>query len=81
MATSNPKVFLAHVRRNRQLNRQIISLKTDLGVIVKEPETQAELLHEFYYAVFRNDAGQPSPSTANSIGDNGHSRVYSLPRP
>ncbi len=34
-------------------------MKTDLGVIVKEPATQAELL---YGAVFRADAGQPVPA-------------------
>ncbi len=30
-----------------------------MGVIVKEPEAQAQLLNEFYDAVFRTDAGQP----------------------
>ncbi len=60
--TSNPKVIFAHVWRNRQLSCQIISLKTDLGVIAKEPEAQAELLKEFYGAVFRIDNGQPTPA-------------------
>ncbi len=55
LARFNPKVFFAHVRWNRQLNRQIISL----GVIVKEPEVQTELLNEFYDAAFRTDNGQP----------------------
>ncbi len=62
LATSNTKVFFAHVRRNRQLNRQIISLKTALGVNVKEPEMQAELLNEFYDAAFGTDNGQPFPA-------------------
>ncbi len=41
---------------------KIVTLKTDLTVIVNEPKTQAELLNEFYDAVFRNDAGQPIPT-------------------
>ncbi len=34
---------------------QIISLKTDLRVIVKESEAQAELLNEFCDTIFRPD--------------------------
>ncbi len=55
------KVFFAHVRRNSQLSHPIISLKTDLGVTVKEPESQAELLNEFYDTVCHPDNGQPIP--------------------
>ncbi len=43
LAIYNPKVFFVHVRRNRQFSRQIIFLKTDLDVIIKESEAQAEL--------------------------------------
>ncbi len=39
----------------------MISLKTDLGVILKEPESQTELLNEFYDTVFRTDNGKPIP--------------------
>ncbi len=53
-----PSAALPHVRRNCQLSRQMISLKTDLGVIVKEHEAQAKLLNEFYDTVFRPDNGQ-----------------------
>ncbi len=62
LPTSNPKVFFAHVRRNRQFSRQIISLETDLGVNVEEPEAQAEILNAFFHAVFRTDAVQPIPA-------------------
>ncbi len=61
-ATSSPKMFFASVRRNRQLSHQIITLKTDLGVIVKVVEAQAELFNEFYDAVLRTDLGQPIPA-------------------
>ncbi len=37
-------------------------MKTDLGVIAKEPEAQAELLNEFYDDVFCTDAGHPIPA-------------------
>ncbi len=37
-------------------------MKTDLGVIAREPEAQAEILNEFFDAVFRTDAGQPIPA-------------------
>ncbi len=57
LATSNPKVFFAHVRRNRH-----VTLKTDLGVNIKESEEQAELLNEFYDTIFRPDNGQPIPT-------------------
>ncbi len=50
LATSNPKVFFAHFRRNLQLSRHVVSLKAHLGVIVKKPEAQAELINEFYDA-------------------------------
>ncbi len=43
-------------------SRQILSLKTQLDLIVKKPEVQAELLNEFYYTVFRTDNGQPIPT-------------------
>ncbi len=59
LTVSNPKVFFAYVRRNRQLSRQILSLKRDLDAIVKEPEAQAELLNEFYVSVFRTDNEHP----------------------
>ncbi len=62
LAKSNPKVFFAHVRRNRQLSRQITSLKTELGVIFKELEAQAEIFNEFYDAVLCTDLGQPIPA-------------------
>ncbi len=57
LATPYPKIFFVRVRRNRQ----VISMKTNLGVIVKGPEAQAELLNKFYYTVFRPDNGQPNP--------------------
>ncbi len=50
LATSNRKVFFAHVQLSRQ---------TDLGVIDKELEEQAELLNEVFDTVFRPDSGQP----------------------
>ncbi len=37
-------------------------MKTDLGVIVKEPEAQAGLLNEFYDDAFCTYAGQPIPA-------------------
>ncbi len=52
-------MFVAQVRRNRQLSRQIISLNTDMSVIVKQPEAQAELVNEFFDTVLHH--GQPSP--------------------
>ncbi len=38
-----------------------LSCQTDLGVIVKELEEQAELLNEFFDTVVRPDSGQPIP--------------------
>ncbi len=61
LATSNPNVYLDHIHQliNHQLSHQIILLKTELGIIVKEPEVEAELLNAFYDAVFRPDNVQP----------------------
>ncbi len=62
MATCNPKVFFAHVLGNRQISRQTISLKTNLGVIGKEPEEQAGFLKQFCHTFFSPDNGQPIPT-------------------
>ncbi len=35
----------------------MITLKMDLGVIAQEPEAQAEILDEFYDAVFHIETG------------------------
>ncbi len=75
------KVFFAHVRRNRQLNHQIISLKPNLTVIVKEPTVQAELLNEFYDSVFLTDNGQPIPTLPLQSVMMDILCIYSLLRP
>ncbi len=40
----------------------MVGLKTKAGVMIKEPEAQAELLNEFYDSVFRPANGQPIPT-------------------
>ncbi len=69
LATSDPKMFFVHVRRNQQRSRQIMTLKTDLWVIVKEPEVQAGHCNELYNDVFRTDAEATYFNTINSIGE------------
>ncbi len=69
LAASDPKMFFVDVRRNRQRSRQIMTLKTDLWVIVKEPKVQAGHCNELYNDVFRTDAVATYFSTVNSIGE------------
>ncbi len=69
LATSDPKMFFVYVRRNRQRSRQIMTLKTDLWVIVKETEVQAGHCNELYNAVFRTDAEATYFNTVNSISE------------
>ncbi len=81
LATPNTKVFFDHIWRNRHLCHQIGTLKTGLGVIVKESDDQAELFNSFYDTVFHPGNGNLS-NIANSIGDDiMHSRVHPLSNP
>ncbi len=47
-AKTQPKLFLAHVRRNRHLKKNIIALKDNEGENLFTPSAQAELLKNFY---------------------------------
>ncbi len=58
LATSYPKLFCL-CSKIRQLGHRITSLKTDLGVIVKEPKAQVKLLNKFYDTAFRPNNRQP----------------------
>ncbi len=46
-AKTQPKMFFAHVRRNRHLKRNIIGLKDNEGETLFTPSAQAELLKNF----------------------------------
>ncbi len=54
-------MVIVNVRRNRHLKRHIVTLNTDVGVIVKKPDAWAEILNEPYDTVFRPDIEQPFP--------------------
>ncbi len=60
LSTSNAKVLYFHDRRNRHRSHQTVTLKTDLGVVVNEPEAQAELLNKFHDSAFHPDNGKPN---------------------
>ncbi len=47
-AKTQPKLFFAHVRRNRYLKKNIIGLKENEGETRFTPSAQADLLKNFY---------------------------------
>ncbi len=61
-AKTQPKLFFAHVRRNRHLKKNIIGLKDNEGEIIFTPSAQAELLKSIYSSIFREDYARPTPN-------------------
>ncbi len=61
-AKTQPKLFFAHVRRNRHLKKNIIGLKDNEGETIFTPSAQAELLEKFYSSIFREDDSRPTPT-------------------
>ncbi len=63
-AKAQPKLYYAHVRRNRHLKKNIIGLKGNEGEINFTPSSQAELLKEYYSTIvskMMKDVQQPCP--------------------
>ncbi len=61
-AKTQPKLFFAHVRRNRQLKKNIIGLKDNEGETIYTPSAQTELLKNLYSSMFREDHARPTPN-------------------
>ncbi len=50
-ANTQPRLFFAHVRRNRHLKKNIIGLKDNEGETIFTPSAQAELLKNLYSSI------------------------------
>ncbi len=61
-AKTQPKLFFAHVRRNRHLKKNINGLKDNAGETIFTPSAQAELLKNFYSSIFCEDYARPTPT-------------------
>ncbi len=68
-AKTQPKLFFAHVRRNRHLKKNIIGLKDNEGETIFTPSAQAELLKNFYSSIFRKDNGLLAKMKSFGLGD------------
>ncbi len=49
---TQPKLFLAHVRRNRHLKKSIISLKDNKSETISTPSAQTEITEELLFVYF-----------------------------
>ncbi len=61
-AKTQPKLFFAHVHRNRHLKKNIIGLKDNEGKTIFTPSAKAELFKNFHSFIFREDDGRPTPT-------------------
>ncbi len=59
---TQPKLFLAQVRRNQHLRKSIFGLKDNEGETIFTPSAQAELLKDFYSSIFRKDDENSGPT-------------------
>ncbi len=53
-AKAQPKLFFAHVRRNRHLKKNIIGLNDNEREKIYTPSAQAELLKDFYFSMMKD---------------------------
>ncbi len=61
-AKTQPKLFFAHVRRNRHIKKNIFGLKDNEGETIFTPSAQAELLKGFYSSIVREYDERPVPT-------------------
>ncbi len=61
-AESQPKLFFAHVRRNRHLKKNISGVKEHEGETIFTSSAQAELLKNFFSSIFREGDARPTPT-------------------
>ncbi len=60
-AKTQPKLFFAHVCRNRRPKKSIIDLKDNKVEIVFPPPAEADLAKNFYPTISREDNAIPIP--------------------
>ncbi len=61
-AAANPKQFFGHIRTNKRLKKQVVTLKDVDGIRVTDPSSQANIFAEVIHWTFRPDERVDDPA-------------------